>query len=59
MITITMENGKEIKLELYPDVAPATVENFEKLVKDNIADDGRKTRAYSLINRLYYNLDNK
>lgn len=35
------------------------VEKFEKLVKDNIADDGRKTRAYSLINRLYYNLDNK
>ena len=34
MITITMENGKEIKLELYPDVAPATVENFEKLVKE-------------------------
>lgn len=27
-----MENGKEIKLELYPDKAPITVENFEKLV---------------------------
>ena len=34
MITITMENGKEIKLELYPDIAPVTVENFEKLVKE-------------------------
>ena len=32
MIKITMENGKEIKLELYPDIAPITVENFEKLV---------------------------
>lgn len=34
MITITMENGKQIKLELYPDIAPVTVENFEKLVKE-------------------------
>jgi peptidyl-prolyl cis-trans isomerase B (cyclophilin B) len=29
-----MENGKQIKLELYPDIAPITVENFEKLVKE-------------------------
>lgn len=28
-----MENGKQIKLELYPEIAPITVENFEKLVK--------------------------
>ena len=34
MITITMENGKQIKLELYPEIAPKTVENFEKLVKE-------------------------
>ena len=33
MVIIEMENGKQIKLELYPDVAPITVENFEKLVK--------------------------
>lgn len=32
MIKITMENGKEIKLELYPDKAPKTVENFLSLV---------------------------
>ena len=32
MIVIEMENGKEIKLELYPEVAPKTVANFEKLV---------------------------
>lgn len=31
---IEMENGKVIKLELYPDVAPITVANFEKLVND-------------------------
>lgn len=29
-----MENGKQIKLELYPEIAPITVENFEKLVKE-------------------------
>lgn len=32
MVVIEMENGKKIKLELYPDIAPITVENFEKLV---------------------------
>ena len=38
MVTIQMENGKEIKIELYPDVAPATVENFVNLVKDGFYD---------------------
>ena len=33
MVLITMENGKQIKLELYPDKAPKTVANFEKLVR--------------------------
>ena len=33
-----MENGKKIKLELYPDVAPITVANFEKLVKEGFYD---------------------
>lgn len=33
MVKITMENGKEIELELYPDIAPITVENFLSLVK--------------------------
>ncbi len=34
MIVITMENGKQIKLELYPEKAPLTVANFERLVKN-------------------------
>lgn len=38
MITIEMENGKKIKLELYPEVAPITVANFEKLVKEGFYD---------------------
>ncbi|MBQ8670338.1 MAG: peptidylprolyl isomerase, partial [Oscillospiraceae bacterium] len=32
MITIEMENGKKIEIELYPDVAPITVQNFIDLV---------------------------
>ncbi len=34
MIVIEMENGKKIKLELYPEIAPITCENFTKLVKE-------------------------
>ena len=34
MVIIEMENGKEIKIELYPDIAPISCENFEKLVND-------------------------
>ncbi len=38
MVTIEMENGKQIKLELYPDTAPITTENFIKLVKEGFYD---------------------
>ena len=38
MVVIEMENGRQIKLELYPDKAPVTVENFLKLVKDGFYD---------------------
>lgn len=38
MVVIEMENGKKIKLELYPEIAPITVENFEKLVRDGFYD---------------------
>ena len=38
MITIEMENGKKIKLELYPDIAPETVKNFEELVSRGFYD---------------------
>lgn len=33
-----MENGKEMKLELYPEKAPITVANFEKLVEEKFYD---------------------
>ena len=38
MVVIEMENGKEIKLELYPEKAPITVENFLKLVGESFYD---------------------
>ena len=38
MVVIEMENGKKIKLELYPEHAPLTVENFEKLVGEGFYD---------------------
>lgn len=38
MIVIEMENGGRIELELYPDIAPATVENFTSLVKEGFYD---------------------
>ncbi|ADU22722.1 MULTISPECIES: peptidylprolyl isomerase [Ruminococcus] len=38
MVRIEMENGKEILIELYPETAPITVANFEKLVKQGFYD---------------------
>lgn len=38
MVVITMENGKEIKLELDAAAAPKTVENFLKLVNEGFYD---------------------
>lgn len=38
MVVIELENGKKIKLELYPDAAPITVANFEKLVSQGFYD---------------------
>ena len=33
IVTIEMENGGIIKLELYPEAAPETVHNFISLVR--------------------------
>ena len=38
MIVIEMENGKEIEIELMPEAAPKTCENFEGLVKRGFYD---------------------
>lgn len=38
MVVIELENGKKIKIELYPDIAPITVKNFEELVADGFYD---------------------
>ena len=37
-IKITMENGKTMEAELYPEVAPITVENFVGLIKEKFFD---------------------
>ncbi len=36
--TITMENGKSIKIELYPEIAPNTINNFISLIKKKFYD---------------------
>lgn len=38
MVVIELENGKKIKLELYPEKAPITVANFLKLVGEGFYD---------------------
>jgi peptidyl-prolyl cis-trans isomerase B (cyclophilin B) len=38
VVTIEMENGHKIKVELYPDKAPNTVNNFLSLVKSGFYD---------------------
>ncbi len=38
MVQIEMADGGIIKIKLYPDVAPITVANFEKLVKEGFYD---------------------
>lgn len=37
-VTIKMQNGDEIKIELYPTKAPNTVRNFIELIKANYYD---------------------
>lgn len=38
IVTITMENGDVMKAELYPEIAPNTVNNFISLVKKRYYD---------------------
>ncbi len=38
-VEITMNDGGVMKAELYPDVAPVTVENFVKLAKEGFYDN--------------------
>lgn len=38
VVTITMENGGVIKAELYPEIAPVSVNNFISLIQKNFYD---------------------
>ena len=38
MVVIEMDSGELIEIELYPEIAPKTVENFEKLVNSGFYD---------------------
>lgn len=38
IVTIEMENGNIIKIELYPEIAPETVKNFVTLVSEGFYD---------------------
>lgn len=38
VVTFTMENGDIIKAELYPDIAPVSVNNFISLISKNFYD---------------------
>ena len=38
IVTITMESGDVMKLELYPDIAPISVNNFISLIQKNFYD---------------------
>ena len=36
IVTMTMNSGNSVKIELYPEVAPNTVNNFISLVKKRV-----------------------
>ena len=55
IVTIEMENGDVMKAELYPEIAPNTVNNFISLVNKGFYDG---VIFHRVIRGLYIDLDN-
>src|SRR5699024_12171241 len=55
LVTMTMEDGGEIEIELYPNKAPNTVNNFIDLIEDDIYDGliFHRIILYFLIHSVY------
>ena len=49
-ILITMKNGDQIKAELYPEIAPETVENFLNLIEKKFYNGLTFHRVLGVVN---------
>lgn len=49
IVTIEMENGDIMKAELYPEIAPNTVNNFISLVKKGFYDVSSSTVSSTVL----------
>ena len=47
IVTIEMENGDIMKAELYPEIAPNTVNNFISLIKSGYYDQSVIITAFT------------
>ena len=57
IVTIEMENGDVMKAELYPEIAPNTVNNFVQLIKDGYYIPGNNLPMQAVIDILKIDID--
>ena len=53
IVTITMANGDVMKAELYPEIAPNTVNNFISLVKEEGTNAENLPKTHYIIQLIY------